>query len=178
MSSSCYSLGPDSNASEAHERHSGCLRLLPAAQGEGEEKPLGWPSGLMREIACRLTTSEQNSVMARSRSVTDVWLEARSNLATTTSCIILVCCESRSRSWNRSSPELKRNLLLGHRIRGRVRSRCGATRMELPVGLKHNHSVNAPRAPTRHFASKPSALHIRSLPQMLSSLTVSSANTA
>ena len=31
-------IGPaDSNASKAHKRHSGCLRLLPAAQGEGEE---------------------------------------------------------------------------------------------------------------------------------------------
>ncbi len=32
------------DASKAHERHPGRLRLLPKAQGEGEGEPLGWTS--------------------------------------------------------------------------------------------------------------------------------------
>lgn len=37
-------IGRNRNASEAHERHPGRLRLLPAAQGEGEGKSLDWAS--------------------------------------------------------------------------------------------------------------------------------------
>lgn len=37
------SIVPHTNASEAHGRHPGCLRLLPATQGEGEESL--WTAG-------------------------------------------------------------------------------------------------------------------------------------